>query len=189
MAARLLDAYSAIGKELDSLADLISFGMAPAVIMYHLIIQAEPAWQLSVGGTNIVPFVAFLIVIFSALRLANFNIDTRQTNSFIGLPTPANAIFTGSLALLAQEASTKQIIMNAPLLIIVTIVFSLLLVAPIPLFSLKIKNFKLRENLFRYILIALSVLLIIIFKTTAVPLIIISYILLSVIENAIKQKV
>lgn len=152
MAARLLHAYSPLGKELDSLADLISFGLAPGLMVMHLMAynstfhgmaEYQSWWALS----------ALLIPVFSALRLAKFNIDTRQTTSFIGLPVPANALFWIGIcqAVLRMESPVCGYAIVAQV-----IIFSLLLVSEIPMFSLKFKNLKWKENYLRYLIIAVA---------------------------------
>lgn len=152
MAARLLHAYSPLGKELDSLADLISFGLAPGLMVMHLMAynstfhgmaEYQSWWALS----------ALLIPVFSALRLAKFNIDTRQTTSFIGLPVPANALFWIGVcqAVLRMESPVCGYV-----IVVLVIIFSLLLVSEIPMFSLKFKNLKWKENYLRYLIIAVA---------------------------------
>lgn len=183
MLARLLKAYSEIGKQLDSLADMVSFGVLPAVILFQLF-KANPSVN------PYLPYFAFLIAIFSALRLAKFNIDTRQTESFIGLPTPANALLIGSLPfiLMGDSIMLFEIILNPLVLIGFTVVMSFLLVAELPLLSLKFKNLQFRENRFRYLLVILSIILLLLFNFTAIPVIIFIYILLSIIQNSIPTK-
>ena len=169
MSARILKAYSPLGKELDSLADVISFGLAPGLIMFKLLETSHfgedviPDLQsnLSLGELFIVGS-AFLIPVFSALRLAKFNIDERQTSSFIGLPTPANALFICSLALIQEHGSfpaIDTILLSTPVLLGITFLFSWLLVSEIPMFSLKFKNLSWRDNRVQYIFIFFSVLL------------------------------
>jgi CDP-diacylglycerol--serine O-phosphatidyltransferase len=146
MAARLLKAYSPLGKELDSLADMISFGVAPGMLMMVMLenalfganVRAESYAQLSVYEIICIAS-SLMIPVFSALRLAKFNIDTRQTDSFIGLPTPANAIFIAALALITGHGNYEILdafIMQPIVLVIITIAMSLLLVSEIPMFSL-----------------------------------------------------
>ncbi len=170
MSARMLKAYSPLGKELDSLADMVSFGLAPGLIMYKLLESSHfgedvlPDLQsnLSIGELLIVGS-AFLIPVFSALRLAKFNIDERQTSSFIGLPTPANALFISSLALIQEHGSSPvidTILLSTPVLMGLTFLFSYLLVSEIPMFSLKFKNLSWRDNRVQYIFIFFSVLLV-----------------------------
>ncbi len=191
-AARVLKAYSAIGKELDSLADVVSFGVAPGIIVFQLLQLSDnlPVFIIF-GKTNLVPFVAFLIPVFSALRLAKFNIDTRQTESFIGLPVPANALFFAAFPLIIKQFAEMCSCMhayvdfftNAYLYFVLIVVFSFLLVSNIPLFSLKVKNLKIKENIYRYLLLVFSIVLFIMFKYIAIPIIIILYIVLSLIQN------
>lgn len=191
MSARLLDAYSPIGKELDSLADMVSFGFTPAVVLFKLLQQAGGALELPLWGINILPFVAFLITIFSALRLAIFNIDSRQSESFIGLPTPANAIFIISMPFALHYGSGTSpwypffafLLANPFSLLALILLFSYLLVAPMPLFSLKVKSFDFSQNLMRYIFLLGALLLILLFGWFAIPLTIIYYIILSLAQH------
>ena len=179
MAARLLNARSAIGKELDSLADLISFGLLPALIANRLLHPSEyTSWA----------YMAFLITVFSAYRLAKFNTDDRQTESFIGLPTPANALFWSSFPLIIMSESTAFVpgimsdLMADPIVIIACIfVFSYLLIAELPLFSLKFKNMSWKENKDRFIFLILTLILILILGYYALPFIILLYLLISII--------
>jgi CDP-diacylglycerol---serine O-phosphatidyltransferase len=178
--ARLFKAYSEMGKELDSLADVVSFGVLPAVIVYQLFQEAPQLGMLS----HYINYTAFLIAIFSALRLAKFNIDTRQEENFIGLPTPANAILIASLPfiILGDSLFLRDYILNAFFLFIFSLGMGLLLVIEIPLMSLKFKNLNVNDNRYRYILIILAAILILIFNFVAVPIIIFLYILLSIIQ-------
>lgn len=180
MSARLLKVHSEIGKQLDSLADMVSFGVLPSVIVLHLFNWPD----LSLGRLTWWYFSAFFITVFSALRLAKFNIDTRQTNSFIGLPTPASAMVAASLPLILNQsnASFTGIISNHWFLIVYIIINCWLLVAELPLLSLKFKNFSLKENIYRFILLVFAVVCLLIFKFAAIPIIIIFYIVLSIIQ-------
>lgn len=180
--ARILKSYSPMGKELDSLADMVSFGVLPSFIMFWMISE-------STSGTYI-PLIAILMAVFSALRLAKFNIDERQAESFIGLPTPANAIFISSLPLILNydEGYFHNLLLSVWILIAITIIFSLLLVAEIPLFSLKFKDYKWTNNKLRFIFLAVSIILLLLYKIIALPIIIIFYILISISENLIKRK-
>ena len=138
--ARLLKYSSPIGKELDSLADMVTFGVLPALIMYKLI---------GANSTSeVFPYIGFMIAAFSALRLAIFNIDTRQTDSFIGLNTPSNTFFISALPLL--PAAVTSWLFNQWILIAITVVFSLLLVSPLEFFALKFKNYSWKENKLRF---------------------------------------
>lgn len=169
MAARLLNVKSDIGKELDSLADSVTFGVLPGVMMFHMISEKTI--------NDYLPFLAFIIPILSAIRLAKFNVDTRQEENFIGLPTPANALFISSLIFFIDLLPLWS-------LLIVTIIFSLLLIAEIPLFSLKFKTLRWSGNEIRIIFVILSIVLLAILKLAALPFIIVGYILLSLVSNA-----
>jgi CDP-diacylglycerol--serine O-phosphatidyltransferase len=176
--ARALNAYSEIGKQLDSLADMVSFGLIPGVFIYMMLKSNLEAHGLPV----ILSYSGFIITIFSALRLAKFNIDTRQTENFIGLATPANTLFFVSLPFIYDQGIEALMFLTQPhVLILLTICFSYLLVSELSLFSLKFKSLSWAQNNFKYILLALSLLLIILFKFAAVPMIIVLYILLSII--------
>jgi CDP-diacylglycerol--serine O-phosphatidyltransferase len=182
-AARILKAYSAIGKELDSLADCISFGFAPGVIMFSLLGQATfPDFFGSF--TAYIPYLGFLISVFSALRLAKFNIDERQTSSFIGLPTPACCIFVASLA----YALPSFLQSNGIWLLVITFLLSYLLVAEIPMFSLKMKSLKWKDNFVQYIFLLLSVLIIVVGRLQYLYLIIVLYIIISVLMALVGKK-
>lgn len=179
--ARIFNAYSPIGKDLDSLADMVTFGVLPGFMMYKLLGESSPQPYL--------PYISFTIIVFSALRLAKFNIDTRQTHSFIGLPTPANALFISSLPviILFNQNVITDFIQNPGILIAITLSFSLLLVSELPLFSLKFKNFNWTDNIIRYIFLTLAFIMVILFKFVSIPLIIILYILMSIFENTRKK--
>ncbi len=139
MAARMLKAYSAMGKELDSLADMVSFGLAPAVMVYEVISRSDMPDMLT--------YLAYLIAVFSALRLAKFNIDERQTTSFIGLPTPANALFWGGMI----SAYSTFVMVHPYWTLGLIVLMSLLLVSELPLFSLKFKSLRFSDNVVRYL--------------------------------------
>lgn len=193
--ARLLKVQGELGKQLDSLADVITSGVVPGIVMFQLIRQSlgqwtEPIWFTSVDKLNWLPFLGLIIPLASAYRLANFNIDTRQTSSFIGLPTPALSIFVLSLPLImAQESSPliDYMFKNPTTLILITLIGSYLLNAELPMFALKFKTYQLKENLIKYFFLMLSLLLLVGFHYTAIPLILILYIALSVFE-AIRAK-
>jgi CDP-diacylglycerol--serine O-phosphatidyltransferase len=175
--ARWLKVSSPIGKELDSLADVVSFGLLPAFFMYNYI--GFGSWNdsdFSPDYPAFLPYVGFLIVVCSALRLAIFNVDETQKDSFRGVPTPANTLFITGLVFLSEYV---PFISNPWVLSIITIVFSLLLVSRFELFALKFKSFKWADNQLRFTFLLLAVLLLVIFKFAALPLIIILYILLS----------
>ena len=180
MLARLLKAYSDIGKELDSLADVVSFGVLPSVIIYQLFLLAPQIDSISVW----LNYSAFLIAIFSALRLAKFNIDKRQSDQFLGLPTPANALLIASFPMIiaGNNLFFVNFILNPYFLFIFSLGMGILLVTEIPLISLKFKTLKLSENILRYILIFSSLILLLFFKFAAVPIIITLYFLISFIQ-------
>lgn len=187
-AARLLKAKSPIGKELDSLADVISFGLAPGVILYQLMLHAENLLDIQIGGFQIIPLFGFLIPLFSALRLAKFNIDNRQETVFYGLPTPANALFIASLPLLIANVPEYRILnveFLAPffshpiILIILSLVLSFLLVSEIPFIALKFKSLSWNNNKSTYILLIGSLLMILLLGIQAIPFIFSFYIVIS----------
>ncbi len=166
MTARLLNAYSELGKQLDSLADMISFGLAPAMIVYHVMKSSLLIDTLYPSNLETYKlfylFSVLLIPIFSGLRLAKFNIDTRQTTSFIGLPTPANALFFASIPIISSINPFDPVlflIYNKNILLGIIIASSLFLVSPIPMFSFKFKNLKLRDNGIRFIFLGIILVL------------------------------
>lgn len=184
-AARILKSFSGIGKDLDSLADMVSFGILPAVILYELLLEAPQVEHFS----TYLNYIAFLIPVFSALRLAKFNTDERQAEIFIGLPTPANAILIASFPLILAQGNMlyREYILNPFFLWCFALVMCSLLVAEMPLMSLKFKSTDLRENIYRYLLLLLSVILIIIFKFAAIPVIIFIYVAMSIIQFRITK--
>jgi CDP-diacylglycerol--serine O-phosphatidyltransferase len=181
MLARLLGVSGPLGKELDSLADDITFGFAPSAIVFSLFKEVHyPDFMQSV--TNIFPYTAFIISAFSALRLGKFNIDTRQTTSFIGLPTPANALFWGSLVVGGYDFLISDSF-NAIYLFCLVILMSLLLVAEIPMFSLKFKNLTWKDNQTSYIFIIVCIPLLAVLGISGFSAIILWYILLSLVTK------
>ena len=179
--ARALQAYSPLGKELDSLADDVTFGVAPSMIVFSLFKEVTvPSFLLPVA--EYVPYAAFFIAVFSALRLAKFNIDTRQTSSFIGVPTPANALFWGSLVVGAHDFLVSDSF-NVLYLIILVAFTSWLLVAEIPMFSLKFKNLSWRDNKVQFIFLLGCIPLIVLLQVAGLAAIIIWYALLSLITQ------
>jgi len=184
--ARLLKAYSETGKELDSLADVVSFGVAPAFIIYKLLVPSLNA------SSVILSYITLLMPVCAALRLAKFNTDTTQTTSFKGLPTPANAIAVISVIIAAGYTPVpwlKTFTESPAALIIYTVVLSVLMVTRLPLLSNKFTSMKLRGNEGRYILIGLVLISLIIFGLAAAPLIIPVYIIVSLISNRFWTKV
>lgn len=206
--ARLLKVASPIGKDLDSLADMVTFGVVPGVVMFqlmHISIFKIEYFNKSlpdnpIGGfpdfgpiyLNYIPFLAFIIPIFSAIRLAKFNNDTRQSDSFIGVPTPANAMFICSIPLIYQlngsDENMQTFNESVYVLCLASCILSLLLVAPLPLLALKFKNFGWADNKMRFILIGLSVVCLAVFQFVGIPLVIILYILLSIVNNIFFKK-
>ena len=181
MTARLLHVSSPIGKELDSLADNITFGLAPAAIAFSLFKEVHyPDFLMPLA--EIMPYTAFLIAVFSGLRLAKFNIDSRQTSSFIGMPTPANALFWASLSV-GGHAFVVSDSFNAIYLFILVVVMSLLLVAELPMFSLKFKDLSWGHNKISYIFLIVSIPLLVIFQLSGIAAVIVWYILLSLITR------
>ncbi len=188
--ARWLNAGSALGRQLDAMADLISFGVAPATIMYHY--MNVSFHTINPGSTFFVwPLAAFLIVVFSALRLAVFNTDGKQETSFRGLPTPANALLIASLPFVLAFTTTGSFIHNTIsfmtgnfwINLAMILVLSFLLISPIRMFSLKAKSLRWNENRIRYIFLAGCLIMFIIFGFAAMPLFLIFYIFLSLTDH------
>ncbi|MDR3118430.1 MAG: CDP-diacylglycerol--serine O-phosphatidyltransferase [Mediterranea sp.] len=175
--ARLLKAYSPLGKELDSLADVVSFGVAPALMVFSLYKEVYYP-QFLAGMAAYVPYVAFLIAVFSALRLAKFNIDERQTGSFIGLPVPAHALFWASLIVGSHSFLTSPHF-NAVYLALPVVLFSGLLVSEIPMFALKFKNLSWAGNKTAFIFILTCIPLLVFLRVSGLAACIVWYILLS----------
>ncbi len=198
--ARLLNVSGELGKQLDSLADMVTSGVAPAIIMYKLLESTQDSTLfITVGSwipvddkTNyLLPFFGLLLALAAAYRLANFNIDTRQTSSFIGLPTPAMTLVIVSLPLIqtySNQLFALELIQNKYVLISLTVLLSYLMNANIPLFSLKFKNFGLKDNLIVYIFLLVCILLLVFLQFVAIPLIILIYVILSVIQNVSSKK-
>lgn len=174
-AARMLRVDSALGEQLDSLADMVTFGVLPAFIVFEMLQTTIPE--------SLLPFLAFFIGIQSALRLAKFNIDTRQSDSFIGVPTPANALLLSTLPFLADEYLwAERLIYNPYFLLVFSLAFALLLTAELPLIALKFKNFSLGDNKFRYFTLLLSAVFLLVMGIAGIPFAIIAYVILSIIE-------
>jgi len=189
LAARALGVSGELGKQLDSLADVVTFGAAPVFIALHL-----------VGTLSVIPdkvpdlilgFAPILMAAFGAYRLAAFNIDERQSDKFIGMPTPAVALFWVAVALISVGSTDEGLLgavyaaflASPPALVVSSLVLAVLMVIPLPLIALKFKSYGLRGNEFRYLLLASSVALLAFFAVKAVPIILLLYIALSVIEN------
>lgn len=177
MSARLLGVSSPIGKELDSLADVVTFGVAPSSMIYTLLLTlSKSGWNETLAFA--IPYVAFVMAAFSALRLAKFNLDERQTTSFIGLPTPANALFWGAL-IVGNENVFDENSYYIYLLIILVFVSSWLLVAEIPMFALKFKHWGWRDNKVKYVFLISCLPILLIFGISGISVIIAWYICLS----------
>lgn len=185
LAARALNVKSEMGKQMDSLADLVSFGLVPGFIMFQLMRTSPDLPQIMIGSAIITPFLAFIIPVLSAFRLAKFNIDTRQTESFIGLPTPALALFVGSLPFLVEGFWSPQIpwLNNYYILLIISVVLSILLVLEIPLFSLKFKSLNWKDNSIRFVFLGFSLITLLLLQLGAFPVIITIYVILSLLKR------
>lgn len=194
--ARMFKVQSELGLQLDSLADMVTSGVVPGYVMFQLILNSfgsdkvidVNSWDNSV---MIMPFLGFIITLGACFRLANFNIDTRQTDSFIGLPTPANALFILSLPLVIQYSGIEFVVESLKcikVLLVITLLSAYVMNAEIPLFSLKIKNFTFQKNALQIFFLAVSVILLLTFKYLGVPLIILFYVLLSVVNNVFIKK-
>jgi CDP-diacylglycerol---serine O-phosphatidyltransferase len=212
--ARMFNSASELGKQLDSLADMITFGVAPGVIMLVVLIidpaQLEDSslifgvgtqtreWfdGLFSGDVNLIPFAGLIIPFFSLFRLAKFNIDKRQSESFIGIPTPANTllfmtfplVLTGGFQAELVNEGLYVVLFNPYFLISAMFVMGLLMVSEIPLFSLKVKHFKLKGNEIRFSFLLISLLFILVFKVWSIALIVFLYLVFSIIENTIFKK-
>lgn len=219
-AARLLKVQNELGKQLDSLADMVTFGVAPGIMVYYLLLGSGDVSNLSMvmyrnyvnlgfekelqeTMISIAPYFAFLIPIFALFRLAKFNLDTRQTSSFIGLPTPAMTLFFTVIPVLSLNAINlntiggkmyewqdwvgTSILLNPIFLLISTIVMSIMMVVELPLFALKFNTFKWKGNEIRFIFLTICIGLFATLLFWSIPLIIILYIILSVINNVINK--
>lgn len=181
--ARKLNVSSEMGLQLDSLADLVTSGLAPALVLVNLI---ELSILPSQDANCFLPYLGLLVLLCSAYRLAKFNISTEQSQFFIGLPTPANALLIMSLPLVLDyqnSDSYNALILNPFFLVVVTLLSSFLLNAPVKLIALKFKTWNFSENASKYILIIFSLVGLILFKFAGIPLIIIFYIMLSLINS------
>ncbi|REG83086.1 CDP-diacylglycerol--serine O-phosphatidyltransferase [Algoriphagus antarcticus] len=180
-AARLLKVPSEIGKQLDSLADLVSFGVLPGMILFQMTkVSTQLEW---------LPYLTLIVPILSAVRLAKFNLDTRQSDKFIGLPTPANALFISTLPYFAIQWPWVGIWLTSPFfLVVIAWIFAILLLVELPLIALKFKSYAFASNKFRYALLAIGLLLILSFGLAGIPLVILAYLGLSVVENSISPE-
>lgn len=191
LAARLLGVQSEIGVQLDSLADVITSGLVPGVVMFQLLSMAERGgWNLGFIGHDaeitLLPFIGFAITLASAYRLAKFNVDENQVSSFVGLPTPANALLILSLPMILLYHNNEvlsNIILNPWFLVVLTVLSSYLLNSPIKLFALKFKNWSFKDNVARYLFLICSLVLLITLKFLAIPMVIVLYISISLLNR------
>ena len=183
--ARKFGVSGPLGVQLDSLADMVTSGVAPGFVVFKLLSYSN----MFVEG-SVVPFLGFIITLGACYRLANFNIDTRQTDSFIGLPTPANALFIMSLPLVIASYPNNDLIamlLNKWVLIGITLLSAYVMNAEIPLFSLKIKDFSFKKYKLQIGFLAASIVMIVTLQYLAIPLIIVTYVLLSVVNNILTK--
>lgn len=174
--ARLLKQYSEIGVQLDSLADMVSFGVAPSVVMYAYAAQSSTLFALPQGLVEVLVFVPFIMAAFSALRLAKFNIDDTQHDSFSGLPTPANAIFCASFV---YALTVESRVVEVEWIALISLLMAALLVSPIRMFSFKLKSLKWSVAKMQYIFLALVCVSLLTLGAYSVPTIIVIYIVMS----------
>lgn len=199
LAARLLKVQSELGLQLDSLADMVTSGVVPGIVMYQLFNKAlgihekvhdghswSDSWHWFQNEVHFLPLFGLLVALASAYRLAKFNIDENQTSSFIGLPTPANTLLIMSFPLILAyqgSASIDAIILNKWFLVAMTILSCYLLNAKIPLFALKFKDWSFKNNMVKYVFITICILLLIFLHFLAIPIIILLYVLLSLMKK------
>ncbi len=207
--ARLLKVQGELGKQLDSLADMVTSGIVPGIIMYQLFERAlHQSWMdglsCEIGNWSVfeetdtmlwtgfrihpLPFLGLLLSLAAAYRLATFNIDERQTASFIGLPTPSMTLVVLSLPMIlaySDNEFAKSLILNNYVLAVITIVLSVLMNVSIPLFALKFNSFSVKNNAIEIIFILISIVLLLTLQFVAIPLIITLYIVLSLLKNSI----
>jgi len=176
LAARMLKVTSPFGKELDSLADLISFGLLPAIIMFRILEQNT--------DNELVPYFSFLIIICSAIRLAKFNLDTRQSNVFIGLPTPATALFISGLVWVLDDImQVLNLVETSYLIIFLILIFSMLMVSEIKMMAFKFRGIAWKDNKYKYLFGIMALLILIVLHVKAISLIVICYILYSLFNK------
>lgn len=180
-AARLLKVQSDMGKELDSLADVVSFGVLPGILLYSLTKSQTEA--------SFLPYCTLIIPMLSAYRLAKFNLDTRQSDRFLGLPTPANALLLTTIPYLAARWPELSPWLSSPIaLVVIAWLTSLLLVAELPLIALKFKNSSFTDNSYRYALLVIGAVCLVWLQLAGIPLVILAYLLLSGMENMLRKK-
>ncbi|MCG9793872.1 CDP-alcohol phosphatidyltransferase family protein [Flavobacterium algicola] len=180
--ARLFKVASPLGLQLDSLADMVTSGLVPGYVMFMMLKDS----QHEITSLPMFAYLGFIVTLGSCYRLANFNIDTRQTDSFIGLPTPANALFILSLPLVLHYSDSLfllELMTNQYFLLVIIVGSAYILNAEVPLFSLKIKKFTLQDNLLQVVFLLFSLLFVVFFQFGGVALTILFYVLLSVVNN------
>ncbi len=195
--ARILQVKSDLGLQLDSLADMVTSGVAPGFILFQLLLHTITDESIGyylqhLNELGYLPFVSILIPLGAAYRLANFNIDTRQTTSFIGLPTPALTLFIISLPLLSKYGTYQwamDLVTDSYFLVVVSLLGSIMMNSKFSLFSLKISDYKSKENRIKYLFIIGAAILLVTLQVTAIPLIILFYITLSVLNNLTNQSI
>ena len=196
-AARILKVQGDLGKQLDSLADMVTSGVVPGIVMLQMLINAidlDAVGYFGIdhygkSGSNL-PYLGLLLTLSAGYRLAKFNIDSRQSDHFIGLPTPAMSLFVISLPLIYEYGEQQfflELLCNEYLLILITLLLSFLMNAEIPLFSLKFKSFRFKDNWIKFMFLMISILLIVMLKIIAVPIIILLYVFISVFQNIAKN--
>jgi CDP-diacylglycerol---serine O-phosphatidyltransferase len=185
--ARMFKVQSELGLQLDSLADMVTSGVVPGLVMYQFLKRlVADSWTF-----EFLPYIGFVITLGACYRLANFNIDTRQTDSFIGLPTPANALFIMSLPLVVlyeQDTIVSGLLNNQWVLVVISFLSAFIMNAEIPLFSLKVKNFSFKKNALQVFFLTTSVVLILLFRYLGIAMVILLYVLLSVFNNLLAKK-
>lgn len=194
--ARILNVKSEMGLQLDSLADMVTSGVVPGLVVYKMLANIQENQEIynltpETYYMGIVPYLGFIITLGAAYRLAKFNIDTRQTDSFIGLPTPGNALFILSIPMIISTTNSEEIITllsNPYLLVVISILSAIIMNAELPLFSLKIKPNNLGAYKLQIGFMLLSLVLLITLLYLAIPIIILVYILLSIIMNITKKQ-
>jgi CDP-diacylglycerol--serine O-phosphatidyltransferase len=189
--ARLFKVAGPLGLQLDSLADMVTSGVVPGFVMFKM--MGSSSAYMSEGYLQYFPYLGFIITLGACFRLAKFNIDTRQTDSFIGLPTPANTLFILSLPLVLEYYSAEslmvlEILTEKWVLLLISLFSAYVMNAEIPLFSLKIKKFNFKDNGLQIVFLIISILLLFFLQYLGIALVIIFYVLLSVINNKFLKK-
>lgn len=191
--ARILNVSGELGKQLDSLADMVTSGVVPGIVMFNLLANKQTVpfnFKDELVLHSYVPFFGLIVTLGACYRLAKFNIDTRQSDYFIGLPTPAMSLFVISLPLIKEYSNfefAQNLIDNNYFLCLITLLLTYLMNAKLPLFSLKFKEYSIKKNLMKYLFLVLSILMILFLKYVSIPLIIAIYVVLSLISNYQKK--